>query len=88
MDESYVGRDFDRRFLCDLPSDVDWCGENGEFHTFVHNAPYFRFPVKFQLGEKIHRTYKPRKEDKNAAGKPWQTGFWYVDVLPAGEPSE
>lgn len=28
-----------------LPSAVDPCGENGEFHTFVHDGPMFRHPV-------------------------------------------
>ncbi len=87
LDKSYVGRDFDRRFLCDLPSDVDWCGENGEFHTFVHNAPFFKHPVKFHLGEKIRRTYKACSKDEsidnNRQTRPWETEFWYVDVLPA-----
>jgi len=88
FDNTYVGRNFDRRFLCDLPSDVDWCGENGEFHTFLHNAPFFKFPVSFSLGEKTYREYKPcSKEDSRNFGnksrsKAWDTGFWYVDLLP------
>ena len=36
---SFAGREFDGQFLADLPSGVDPCGENGEFHTFVWNAP-------------------------------------------------
>lgn len=32
---SSVGAAFDRRFVAALPADVDPCGENGEFHTFV-----------------------------------------------------
>ncbi|NPA43348.1 MAG: adenine nucleotide alpha hydrolase [Chlorobi bacterium] len=86
LDESYAGRLFDRRFLCDLPSDVDWCGENGEFHTFVFHAPWFDRPVLFEKGEKVYREYAPRDTRKKSGfgpPKPWQTGFWYVDLLPA-----
>lgn len=36
-----AGRPFDRDFLARLPEDVDWCGENGEFHTFVTSMPGF-----------------------------------------------
>ena len=36
LDAAYAGRAFDRDLLADLPSGVDPCGENGEFHTFVH----------------------------------------------------
>ncbi|MBI2538429.1 MAG: ATP-binding protein, partial [Deltaproteobacteria bacterium] len=35
LPESFAGREFDARFLADLPSDVDPCGERGEFHTFA-----------------------------------------------------
>ena len=34
-----VGRRFDGEFLAGLPDEVDPCGENGEFHTFVEWAP-------------------------------------------------
>lgn len=35
LDGSFAGRDYDYDFLSDLPSGVDPCGENGEFHTLV-----------------------------------------------------
>src|SRR5438874_1480135 len=34
LDQSFAGRMIDRDFLNSLPSGVDPCGENGEFHTF------------------------------------------------------
>ena len=42
LDRSFAGRDFDQSFLKDLPSTVDPCGENGEFHTFVYESPVFK----------------------------------------------
>ncbi|MDQ6665358.1 MAG: ATP-binding protein, partial [Acidobacteriota bacterium] len=33
-----------------LPPNVDACGENGEFHTFVTDGPMFRQPVEVRLG--------------------------------------
>ncbi|HEY2294996.1 MAG TPA: diphthine--ammonia ligase [Thermoanaerobaculia bacterium] len=50
LDSSFVGRPFDESLLRDLPPGVDPCGENGEFHTFVHAGPIFREPVAVKLG--------------------------------------
>ncbi|HTG36401.1 MAG TPA: diphthine--ammonia ligase [Thermoanaerobaculia bacterium] len=50
LDPVFAGRSFDEDLLRDLPPDVDLCGENGEFHTFVHAGPVFREPVAIKLG--------------------------------------
>ncbi|HEU4711050.1 MAG TPA: diphthine--ammonia ligase [Pyrinomonadaceae bacterium] len=55
LDQSYVGRIIDREFLNDLPSGVDLCGENGEYHSFVFDGPMFQKPVKCKLGEVVFR---------------------------------
>jgi uncharacterized protein (TIGR00290 family) len=49
LTDDYCGRAFDESFIQDLPAGVDACGENGEFHTFVHDGPLFEHPVKFAL---------------------------------------
>jgi len=51
----FAGREFDHSFLNDLPMGVDPCGENGEFHSFVHDGPMFSKPVPVQLGEVVTR---------------------------------
>ena len=50
LDRSFAGRRFDAKFLADLPPHVDPCGENGEFHTFVHAGPVFATPIECELG--------------------------------------
>jgi uncharacterized protein (TIGR00290 family) len=45
----FCGRRYDAAFLADLPPGVDACGENGEFHTCVTNAPGFRAPVSARV---------------------------------------
>ena len=55
LDSSYAGRDFDLQFLESLPEEVDPCGENGEFHTFVYAAPVFDRPIEVQLGSIVER---------------------------------
>lgn len=53
LDASFVGRLIDDDFLADLPTDVDPCGENGEFHSFVYDGPNFRWPIGFTAAERI-----------------------------------
>lgn len=58
LDESFVGRVIDQSFIDNLPEEIDVCGENGEFHTFVFDGPIFKNPIDFEIGEKVLRTYK------------------------------
>jgi uncharacterized protein (TIGR00290 family) len=51
--KSFAGRDYDLRLLQDLPDGTDPCGENGEFHTFVYDAPVFSRPIEVRSGEVI-----------------------------------
>lgn len=76
LDKEWCGRVIDEKFVADLPDNVDPCGENGEFHTFVFDGPVFKQPVKFEHGETIHRNYSTDTEK-------WDTGFFYLDLLPA-----
>jgi uncharacterized protein (TIGR00290 family) len=55
LDRSFAGREFDEQLLRDLPADVDPCGENGEFHTFVHAGPIFTEPIACDIGEVVER---------------------------------
>jgi uncharacterized protein (TIGR00290 family) len=50
-----AGRPFDAELLADLPAGVDPCGERGEFHTFVYDAPGFRAPIDVEIGERVER---------------------------------
>jgi uncharacterized protein (TIGR00290 family) len=51
LDASFAGRAYDEQLLADLPPSVDPCGENGEFHTFVHGGPIFPEPIACEAGE-------------------------------------
>jgi uncharacterized protein (TIGR00290 family) len=55
LDASFAGRRFDAELLAELPSHVDPCGENGEFHTFVHDGPIFSEPIPCEVGEIVER---------------------------------
>jgi len=68
LDKTFVGKKFDTRFLSHLPSSVDPCGENGEFHSFVFDGPIFHTPIQFTKGEIALRNNR----------------FYYCDLLPIG----
>lgn len=73
LTEDFCGRIIDRSFVADLPENVDVCGENGEFHSFVYEAPFFKQPIAFEKGETVFREFK--SDSLNA-------GFYYCDLLP------
>jgi uncharacterized protein (TIGR00290 family) len=55
LDPAFAGRRYDDDLLRDLPPGVDPCGENGEFHTFVHAGPIFAQPIPHETGEVVVR---------------------------------
>jgi len=67
LDPSFCGRAYDDALLDALPPGCDPCGENGEFHTFVHDGPIFARPIAMARGEIV------RRDDR----------FSYCDLLPA-----
>jgi uncharacterized protein (TIGR00290 family) len=68
LSRSFAGKKFDIAFLSSLPSNVDPCGENGEFHTFVYDGPIFRRRIQFEVGEIVLR------DDR----------FCFCDLVPQG----
>ena len=55
LDAAFAGRRYDEQLLAELPPNVDPCGENGEFHTFVSAGPIFAEPIACETGEIVER---------------------------------
>lgn len=55
LNPSFAGRVIDEDFISQLPAQVDPCGENGEFHSFVFDGPIFGKQIKFSVGEVVLR---------------------------------
>lgn len=55
LPSDFAGREFDRELLRDLPKEVDPCGENGEFHSFVYAGPMFNREIPVKAGERVLR---------------------------------
>jgi uncharacterized protein (TIGR00290 family) len=52
LDSSWLGRVIDEIFLDEIDAtQVDPCGENGEFHSFAFQGPMFGHPVSWRPGE-------------------------------------
>ena len=88
LGEEFVGRIIDEDFIKDLPNNVDVCGENGEFHTFCFDGPIFKESVKFEIGEKVLKSYTLHKDnsqnchkDTKEEVKNYDTSFWYCDLI-------
>ncbi len=54
LPKEFCGRIFDEQFVKDLPKNVDACGENGEFHTFVFDGRIFKNSVPYKIDEIYH----------------------------------
>jgi uncharacterized protein (TIGR00290 family) len=76
LGKEFLGRKINSALLHDLPAGVDPCGENGEYHTCVVNAPFFKSPIRYTLGEMVFKAYDA---SPNAS---WDNGFYFLDVIP------
>jgi uncharacterized protein (TIGR00290 family) len=88
LDKSFCGRIIDEAFVNDLPNDVDLCGENGEYHSFVYDGPIFRTPVGYEKGEIVYREYERPKEELNGhnnsdSKESENYGFYFCDLVPS-----
>jgi len=72
LDPSFAGRVIDKDFIKDLPGNVDPCGENGEFHTFCFDAPFFQAPIDYAVGETVSKIYRNGEQEYT---------YWFCDLL-------
>ena len=81
LSKHFCGRELNEKFLDELPANVDPCGENGEYHSFVYDGPVFANPISFQKGEIVFKAYPaPKKDDCFTSPKP-EAGFYFLDLL-------
>jgi uncharacterized protein (TIGR00290 family) len=66
LDKRFVGKIYNKQFLRELPSNVDPCGENGEFHSFVYDGPIFREKILFSIRDIVLRDNR----------------FYFCDLIP------
>lgn len=84
LDKSFCGRIIDETFVRDMPSNVDICGENGEYHSFVVDGPVFKYPVSCKRGEIVRRTYSSpitNTTENCPADTEAEYGFYFCDLV-------
>ncbi len=80
LDAAFCGRDYDAAFLRDIPAEVCPCGEDGEFHTFVHGGPGFARTLELVNGPRRRVASRPPLPPGNftlqafAGTAPWVAG--------------
>ena len=81
LSENWIGREIDTDFIENLPSTVDYCGENGEFHTFCYDGPVFKNKIEFNKGEIIYKELEIKTDNSDKTTHNTK-GFWYCDLIP------
>lgn len=81
LDKSFCGRLLDECFLKDLPTGVDACGENGEYHSFVFDGPIFTAPIAYEKGGMVFKEYTAPKTDDCFATPQPAAGFYFRDLI-------
>lgn len=85
LSKDWIGRLIDNDFLKNLPKNVDWSGENGEYHTFVFDGPIFKTPIVYKINQVVERSYGKNEEvDDNCFNQDqqptWASRFYYADL--------
>lgn len=62
--KSICGQVLDLELIDGLEPNIDPCGENGEFHSFVFDGPIFNKPVPYHIEQVTEKTYETKKEDE------------------------
>lgn len=58
LGQQYIGQDLTKELVNIFPTDVDVCGENGEYHTFVYDSPNYTVPVNFEIEKVEERNFR------------------------------
>jgi uncharacterized protein (TIGR00290 family) len=80
FDEYWVGKEIDQTFINHLPTNVDPCGENGEYHTYCYAGPIFNKKINVELGEKIYRPIDVKNLKASTTEQTQTKGFWYCEL--------
>ena len=57
LDNRFLGQIIDKEWIRKLPSNVDVCGENGEFHTICIDGPFFDMPLVLDIKGIVVKEY-------------------------------
>jgi len=76
LGESYIGQDLTLELINSFSKDIDICGENGEYHTFVYAGNIFKNEVDFE----IEKAYKLSFDIKLDTGEVNTYEYWQAKL--------
>jgi uncharacterized protein (TIGR00290 family) len=79
LPKEFIGRRLEQSFINELPKGIDPCGENGEYHSFCYDAPYFRTPVTIECGRIYFKPLELKTLDKAGSASVVQ-GYWFCEI--------
>lgn len=74
LSKEFAGVTISDSFIKKLPKEVDPCGENGEFHSFVFDGPIFKNEILFVKGDTIERKYTSPVDGSVFS-------YWFTDLI-------
>ncbi len=81
LDKTWAGKIINRDFINELPAAADACGENGEYHSFCTDAPFFKKALKIKTGAVTHQSLALNLANASPGSAPSDTkSFWYCDL--------
>jgi uncharacterized protein (TIGR00290 family) len=79
LQKEMIGETITQALIKNLPKEVDPCGENGEFHTFVYDGPLFQKPIEMKVNEVQSHFYEYQiEEDGNV--KQIKSEFYFAEM--------
>lgn len=81
LDKTWVGKIINGDFINELPAVADACGENGEYHSFCYDAPFFKKALKIKTGSVTYHSLAINLANASPDSASSATqGFWYCDL--------
>ena len=78
LGREYIGKDLNKELVESFPVDVDICGENGEYHTFVYDGPNFSKSVDFEIEEVEERNFTFKLLDGTSVNSKFYVSRFYT----------
>jgi len=78
INKDMVGQTITPDLLSSLGPEVDPCGENGEFHTFVYDGPIFQRPISIQL-QAVHSHFYEYQIEEKGKTKSVKSEFYFAE---------
>lgn len=81
LSDQFVGKVLSESLMKDFPKNVDVCGENGEFHTFVFDGPCFKKRVDFSPGGTVTKEYHYKIKNETGEEQALRSEFVFLELL-------